>query len=212
MADEKAAMELSAFQRDVLTEIMNVAAGRAAASLAGILRLHVRMSVIEIRSIHREELRSFLEDEIGEVGSMIEQDFTGGLMGNSLLVMTHDHAERLVQTLLHQNRALANLTSTEQTVLAEVGNIVLNAYISMFANQTGRRLHYSLPRVTLNLQGKKLAADILTVWSVLEGLVMKTHLIVGQTEVTLYMLILLMMDEQTIRTVIDEAINRRLEV
>lgn len=202
-------MELSPLQADALTEMMNIATGRAAASLSGILRQHVKMSVLEIRVMCSPEINLFLEDEIGEVGSVIEQNFSGGLMGNSLLLMTQHNASTLVQILLQQNRELASLTSTEQTVLAEVGNIVLNACVSMFANMTGKRLHFGLPNVALNIQGTQLARKLTSTWEAhIEGLVLKSHLMVGQTEATIYVLILMTMDSGTIQILIDEALRK----
>lgn len=201
-------MQLTPLQVDALTELMNIATGRAAASLSGILRQYVKMSVLEIRLMQQSEIRSFLEDEIGVIGSVIEQRFSGGLAGDSMLVMTRNDASTLVQTLLQQNRELASLTSTEQTVLAEVGNIVLNACVAMFANQAGRRLHFGLPQVALNVRGDQLAHNLSEQWQDhIEGLVMKSHLMVGQVEATIYVLILLTMDQDIIQALIDEALG-----
>lgn len=205
-------MKLSPQQIDALTEMMNIATGRAAASLSMILRQHVKLFVMEIRTMLKPEIKQFLETEVGAVGSVVEQKFSGGLIGNSLMIMTHDNAETLVQTLLQQNKDLASLTSTDQTILAEVGNIVLNAYVSMFANQTGRRLYFSLPKVGLNILGSQLAVDLTSNWGAhVEGLVMKSHLLVGHTQATIYILILMTMDAETIQALIEEALRRILE-
>ncbi|MFM8322803.1 MAG: hypothetical protein ACKOC5_17970 [Chloroflexota bacterium] len=187
---------------------MNVATGRAAASLSGILKQHVKLHVLEIRAIGYPDVSRFLESEIGELGSVVEQGFFGGLIGNSLMVMTNRNADALVKTLLQQNSELAGLTSTEQTVLAEVGNIVLNACVSMFANQTGRRLHFGLPRVSLNIEGLRLAEELTRDWKEkIQGLVMKSRLMVGQTEATIFVLILMTVDVITIQALIDEALR-----
>lgn len=201
-------MQLTPLQMDALTELMNVATGRAAASLANILRQYIKTSVLEIRIMNQSEIRAFLEDEIGEIGSVIEQRFSGGMEGDSLLVMARSDASTLVQTLLQQNHELSYLTNTEHTVLAEVGNIVLNACVAMFANQTGRRLHFGLPQVALDVRGEQLADDLASQFQAhIEGLVMKSHLIVGQLEAIIYVLILLTMDQGTIQAIIDEALS-----
>lgn len=201
-------MQLTEEQFDALTEMMNIATGRAAASLSGLLHQHVKMRVLEIYNMGSVEMQAFLVGEVGEVGTVIEQKFSGGLDGSSLLVMTHGNAESLVNVLLQQNSELASLVNAEQTVLAEVGNIVLNACVSMFANQTGRRLHFSLPKVGLNVEGGKLARDISKSWEAdTEGLVMKSHLMVGQTEVIVYVLLVLTMDSLTIEVLLREALK-----
>lgn len=203
-----AMLELTPLQMDALSELMNVATGRAAASLSGILKQHVKLHVLEIRAIGYPDVSRFLESEIGELGSVVEQGFFGGLIGNSLMVMTNRNADALVKTLLQQNSELAGLTSTEQTVLAEVGNIVLNACVSMFANQTGRRLHFGLPRVSLNIEGLRLAEELTRDWKEkIQGLVMKSRLMVGQTEATIFVLILMTVDVITIQALIDEALR-----
>lgn len=213
MSIEGSGMELSLLQKDVISEMMNIAAGRAAASLAAILRNHVQMHVVEIGSINQNEIKNYMASEIGEVGSVVQQQFSGGFTGNSLLVLTRENTENLIQTLLRQNRTLASLTSTEQTILTEVGNIILTACVSMFANQTGRRLHYSLPRVFLNLKGDALAAELVSGEKPsIEGLVLKSHLTVGKVEVTIYILILMIMDEETIRGIIEDAVHRYLKI
>jgi len=202
-------MNLTTQQIDALTELMNVATGRAAASLSGILHQHVKLRVMEIRALNYREVSQFLVGEVGDIGSVIEQRFSGGLAGNSLLIMACEDAETLVNTLLQQNRELASLTSTEQTILAEVGNIVLNACVAMFANQTGRRLHFGLPHVALNVEGLQLAADLTATWDEhIEGLVMKSHLMVGEPETTIYVLILMTMDAETIQTLINGALQQ----
>lgn len=202
-------MKLSPAQIDALTELMNIATGRAAASLAGILHQPVRMRVMEVWALDQAEARIILKSEIGEVGSVVEQRFSGGLTGNSLMVMTSQSANELVQILLQQNCELANLTSTELTVLTEVGNIILNACVSTFAIQTGRRLHFSLPHVTLNALGAHLILDLTSTWEApFEGLLMKSHLLVGKTETTIYILILMTMNAGTLHILVDKAINR----
>lgn len=202
-------MKLTPLQSDTLTELMNIATGRAAASLSGILRQRVGLRVIEIWSMNFSEMKQFLEQEVQLLGSVIEQKFSGGMAGNSLLVMTHENAHELVKILLQQNSELAGLTSTEQSILGEVGNIVLNACVSMFANQTGRRVHFSLPRVLLNVQASHLALDLADDWEGnIEGLVLKSNLTIGQARATIYILILLTIDTETLQALIDETLNR----
>jgi chemotaxis protein CheC len=196
---------LSSAELDTLNEIMNVAVGRAAASLAGLLQQHIHMHLVEVRLVPKERLRTALVSEIGEIGSAVEQRFTGGLNGTSLMMMSYQHSNSLVRFLLRNDQELTSLSSSEQMVLAEVGNIVLNATVGMCSNQARAQVHFQLPRLSLNLNGGQLAQQIITRWQEdLQGIMMKSHLTIGTQELVVHVLIVLAMQPDSIHRLLQK--------
>ncbi len=171
---------------------MNIASGRAAASLSDIVRQHVRISVVTVKYLIKEELRHFLINELTLVGSAVEQKFHGGLQGTAFLLISHESSTNLLHVLTGQFIELASTNSAERSVLAEVGNIILNACVSTLASQVGLRVHYQLPRVSMNLSGEVLVEQIvLDFGENFEAIVLKSNLKVGKMETSIYILLTL---------------------
>lgn len=183
---------LSDFQQDMICELMNIASGRAAASLSDIVRQRVRISVVNVRYLIKDELRRFLINELTLVGSAVEQKFNGGLNGSAFLLISHESSTNLLRALTGLSVELSSTDSAERSVLAEVGNIILNACVSTLAGQVGSRVHYHLPRVSMNLSGEVLAEQIvLDFGEDFEAVVLKSNLKVGDMETGVYILLTL---------------------
>lgn len=192
-------MQLTELQHDALCEIMNIASGRAAAALSGIITRHVEMRVIEVRVLDLPGLEAYLTNELGAIGSVVSQGFSGALNGTALFLLTHEHAAVLVRSLLEEDRQLSSLTTAEQTVLTEVGNIVLSSTVAVITNQMGERVTFQFPHVEINVQGEVLVENITAPWEGdASGIVMTSHMTVGKVEIIAHIMIVLMMPDETV--------------
>jgi len=151
---------LSAAQNDAFMELMNIAMGRAAQALGGLLERHVTLRVPQVQLMTDGDLRDFLSREAPQVGALVIQRCAGPLNGLAGLILPAPHATRLVRLLLDATRELAQLSSAEQTVLTEVGNVILNAALAQLGDVMHGRLQIGLPVVALSLPAAA-AADLL---------------------------------------------------
>jgi chemotaxis protein CheC len=142
-------MELSKQQKDALSELINIAFSRTAASLSELTGHRVLLDVpnVDIFPIGdlSKELAQFLPAEVATV----HQVFTGPVTGDALLLLNYDGAITLTD-LLTDERAKSDLLNTSaREVLTEVGNILLNSCLGMFGNLLQVHVSFSVPRLHL---------------------------------------------------------------
>ncbi len=142
-------MELTERQNDALTELINIAFSRTASSLSELTGHRVVLDVPQV-SLHPigelpAELMKFLPAEIATV----HQVFTGPLAGDALLLLNYDGAVMLTDLLIDEQTHSQRLDESAREVLAEVGNILLNACLGVFGNLLQVRVSFSVPRLHL---------------------------------------------------------------
>jgi chemotaxis protein CheC len=142
-------MDLTPEQKDTLVELINIAFGRAAASLSTLTGQRVILDVprVVIRPI--EELGEALgELTRGDVAT-VHQMFSGPVAGDALLLLQYDQAVSLCDLLLEERPALPKLDASDREVLTEVGNILLSACLGTFGNLLRVHISFSVPRLNL---------------------------------------------------------------
>lgn len=154
-------MELSENQKDALTELINIAFSRTAASLSDLTGNRVELDVPEV-SIHPikelcEALARFVQGDVATV----HQIFTGQLAGDALLLLNHDGAATLVGMLTGIHPSGSRLGASSKEVLTEVGNILLNACLGIFGDILKIHFSFTVPRLHLEALGHLL--DSLTI-------------------------------------------------
>lgn len=142
-------MILTARQSDALTELLNIAFGRTADALSKLTGHRVVLDSPKVAVVRLEELASTLAQYVpGDVAS-IHQDFTGPIAGDAVLILSHAGAVALTG-LLTDAAPAQELDESAREVLTEVGNILLNACLSMFGNLLEVRVAFSVPRLRLD--------------------------------------------------------------
>lgn len=199
---------LSPAEQDVLQEMMNIASGRAAGTLSGILGKRIEMSLIEVAALDRQGIFDFLDEELGVIGSAVEQRFSGGLTGTSMVMMDYQSCSHLVQLLGGEALESASRDVNEQSILYEVGNIILNSCVAMLGKQTGRRMHFSLPLVYYNLRGRTIAENLTSPADPnIYAVAMKSTLTVGEITVHIHILIFLILPFNDLKAILHAALN-----
>jgi chemotaxis protein CheC len=133
-------------ERDAVTELINIAIGRAAASLSELVGDELRLSVPLLEFLSPERAAERLEVETGGSDTVaVRQRFDGKLSGDILLIFPERRSLDLVRSMLGAEVPLDQLTELEQEALLEVGNIILNACLGSLANQLGLAVQSSLP-------------------------------------------------------------------
>lgn len=143
-------MQLTTLQEDAVTELINIAFSRAAASLSEITKNRVDLEVPDV-SVHPiNQLWQALTTLVhGDVAS-VHQVFTGPVAGDAFLLLNFDGAARLVDLLTGSSIPTHYLGASAKEVITEVGNILMNACLGVFGNLLKVRFSFSVPRLSLD--------------------------------------------------------------
>jgi chemotaxis protein CheC len=142
-------MVLTVEQRDALTELINIGFGRAAASLSRLTGQRVALEVPQVAMCPVNELSDTLRPYIeGEIAS-VHQVFSGPVGGDALLVLDQRSAGILKELLTDEPALPLSIDVSAREVIAEIGNILLNACLGMFGNLLRVQVSFAVPSVTL---------------------------------------------------------------
>lgn len=140
---------LSAFQTDALTEIFNIGAGRAAASLSEIVGDTVMLSVPRIQLYSSSEINAaILSLDSPRIGA-VRQSFSGPFDVDAMLLFTEDRALEIAHDMMGSHMSVEDVAELEQEAMCELGNIILNACLSSMADVLNLTLESSLPEYTV---------------------------------------------------------------
>src|SRR3954467_2995139 len=143
-------MLLTEKQRDALTELINIAFARTAASLSELSGHRVLLDVPTIGIHPIDELPTAVGAFIKEEVATIHQIFSGPVAGDALLLFNYEGAVRLTDLLSSGHAASSRrLDTSSREALTEVGNILLNACLGMFGNLLRIHVSFSMPRLHL---------------------------------------------------------------
>lgn len=143
-------MDLTQNQQDALSELINIGFARAANSLSELTGDRVLLDVPQV-SIHTidklgPKLATFVDGEVATV----QQIFNGPVSGNALLLLNYDGALMLSDLITPDGQAHSQrLDTAASEVLTEIGNILLNACLSVFGNLLQIQISFSVPRLYL---------------------------------------------------------------
>jgi chemotaxis protein CheC len=184
-------MELTAAQQDALIELLNIGFGRAGASLSELTGQRVVLEVPEV-SIHQiQALKPALERlGMSDVAS-VHQIFSGPVAGDALLVLNHSAAVALKQLLTDEPPLPLALDGSAREVLAEVGNILLNACLGTFGNLLQVQVSFSVPQLSLDTLHTVLESLMINREGLRYALVVHAGFRLRDTEVMGYLVIVL---------------------
>ena len=142
-------MQLTERQNDALTELINIAFSRTAASLSELTGHRVLLDVPKVEIYPVSELSTRLAKFLPAELASVHQVFTGALTGDALLLLNYDGAVTLTDLLTDEAMHSHRLNESAREVLTEVGNILLNACLGVFGNLLQVRVSFSVPRLHL---------------------------------------------------------------
>src|SRR5690349_18384962 len=142
-------MELTEQQRDALSELINIAFSRTAASLSELTGHRVLLDVPKVAISPINELSAALAEFLPAEVATVHQVFSGPVTGDALLLLNYDGAVTLTDLLTAERVKSDRLNVSAREVLTEVGNILLNACLGMFGNLLQVHVSFSVPRLHL---------------------------------------------------------------
>lgn len=141
---------LSDMQRDALTEIFNVGAGRAAMSLSEIVGDEVRLSVPSVEVMRTQGIDERVLPKTQGRYATVSQNFDGPFDAEAVLLFTEERALEIVRDMMGSQMSLDELAEFEREAMCELGNIILNACLSAMADMLEISLNSSLPNYVVS--------------------------------------------------------------
>ncbi len=137
--------KLSDLHLDALSEVFNIGAGRAAASLSEIVNEEVKLSVPSVEFRKCTELNAkVLSLDQSQLG-VVRQQFSGLFNADASLLFTEESALEIMRDMMGSQMSIEELAEFEQEAMCELGNIILNACLSAMADMLAIELESSLP-------------------------------------------------------------------
>jgi len=145
---------LTAVQKDALVELLNIAFGRAAASLSKLTGHRVQLEVPQISMCPIDELSDYLRPMINEDLASVHQIFSGSVVGDAFMILDGKSAAILKELLTNEPAMPLEIDASAREVVTEVGNILLNACLGTFGNILMVQVSFSVPHLSLeSLEG-----------------------------------------------------------
>lgn len=184
-------MQLTDRQNDALTELINIAFSRTAASLSDLTKARIELDVPKVTICPVHELATKLADFLPAEVASVHQVFTGTLTGDALLLLSYDGAVMLTDLLTDGTVRSSRLNESGREVLAEVGNILLNACLGVFGNLLQVRVSFSVPRLHLETLNGMIRSLIVEKEELRHALVVYTAFRLRDSEIRGYLVIAL---------------------
>lgn len=138
---------LTSAQQDAIGELINMGVGIAAGSLSEMTHEEVLLSVPSVEVVDRDQATQYISERVSNRLTAVRETFAGGFSGEAWLLFPEKKSLELVRTLLSDHDVpLEIMTEIEQGALVEVGNIILNACLSAFADSLDIELTTEVPR------------------------------------------------------------------
>ncbi|NOQ25263.1 MAG: chemotaxis protein CheC [Bacteroidales bacterium] len=136
---------LNALQIEILKEIINIGVGKSAEVLNSMIQSHILLDVPEVKIVEYSEYDKFVHTFEDTDYSVITLPFNGELNGFSKLIMSSDHAAKLVDAFIGKSGASLDMDSLKIDILSEIGNVIINAVMGTLGNMLTINLDYIVP-------------------------------------------------------------------
>lgn len=145
--------ELGEQQMDVFREIGSIGNGNAVTALSGLLseKISMEMPQVDILEFNRAQKKVGDAEEI--VGAVLVEA-SGELSGIIMLILKERFIRQIVSKVLSSEiEDLLAMGEMEQSLLVEMGNIMLSSYISAISSLTNIQINLSIPQMAVNMLG-----------------------------------------------------------
>lgn len=176
----------SDIENDALTEIANMATRRAATSLGQLVNSEIKLTVPSVEILSDvEAIKAVTRMGSGPLIA-VSEDFRGLFGCRVLLIFPEETSLELERIVAARDMPHDELVAHESEAIAEIGNIVLNAWVTTLANLLKRNLVMSVPQVLRGLGGELFRSVPLKF-----VLFLQIDFVVGNAQVTGYLALLM---------------------
>lgn len=177
-------MILSVDQRDAVSELVNIAFARTAAALSDLTGNRVELRVPEVVALPISQLQAALGRYVSGDVATVHQIFGGPVSGDAFLLLDVEGAAKLVGLLTDADAPTRQMGTSDREVLAEVGNILLNACLGVFGDLLHVRFTFAVPRLQLESLNSMLASLLVERDEISHALLVGTRFAIRASDVT----------------------------
>lgn len=156
--------DLSHLENDILREIGNIGAGNATTSMASLMNKEINMEVPYVHLLTINEIM----DIVGGPEEIIVTTFfkvEGDITGTVYFLLSIEEATSIVREMLQDDtieiNILEELDEMVMSVLKEVANIVVGAYISALADFTKINIQTTVPFLSIDMAAATLVTGLI---------------------------------------------------
>jgi chemotaxis protein CheC len=146
-------LKLNEIQLDALREIGNIGSGNAATALSDMIGKSVDVEVQKVSIMNFDDC----VNQIGgpeEIVSAVLVTLSKDVNGMMLYIQALDFLNVLLETLTGTGiSSFEELDDMGRSVIIEIGNIMLSAYMNAISQMTGLTVELSVPSHTVNMAG-----------------------------------------------------------
>ena len=184
-------MILNENQKDALSELINIAFSRTAASLSELTGNRIILEPPKVDIVPIDELQDRLLKEINGDVATVHQIFSGPVSGDALLLLDHQGAIKLASLVSGEDLEVDYMTPSLKEVLMEIGNILLNACLGIFGNLLQLHITFSVPKIHLESLNVMLDTLIISQQELKYALIAITQFKVRDSSIKGYLVIIL---------------------
>lgn len=145
--------ELGEQQMDVFREIGSIGNGNAVTALSGLLSEKISMEMPEVDILEFNQAQKKIGDPEEIVGAVLVE-LSGELSGIMMLILKERFIKQIVGKVLSGKiEDLLAMGEMEQSLLVEIGNIMLSAYVNALSSLTNIQINLSVPQMEVNMLG-----------------------------------------------------------
>src|SRR5690625_3996116 len=158
--------DLSHIENDVLQEIGNIVAGNDTTSMANLMNQEVNMKLPYVHLVTINEMM----DIFGGPEEILVTTFfkvNGDITGTVYFLLSIEEASFIARQMLQdksiQITTLDELDDMVESVLKEVANIVVGAYISALADFANINVHTTVPFLSIDIAAETLVTGLIEI-------------------------------------------------
>lgn len=152
--------ELSSMQIDTLREIGSIGTGNAATALSDMLQKKINITLPEVRIMGYNEAIEWIGGP-EEITAGVLVKLSGQVNGIMLSVQPLDFVNLALDSMLGMTVTdYSQLSEMENSVLVEMGNIMISTFINAMSGLAGLDINVTVPAFTVDMQGAILAVPM----------------------------------------------------
>jgi chemotaxis protein CheY-P-specific phosphatase CheC len=171
-----------------LLKVMRDAASRAAGALGEILSCSVSMQLDHIRLLDASDIELLLKSEADTAITLVQLGFHGDITGIGYFLLPGNDQE-IIHILADQDPNLIHDENSQQSVISEIGNVVLNMYIGTVVNQMAAHIVFDPPKIMFRVKLDTIPVPDIIRTENLDRKMMTSRLSFAGNEVTVYILL-----------------------
>ena len=139
-------MNLSELHFDALSKIIKIGTECAAQGLSDVIGESVQSSTPHVELIKLGNVSAPALHLNAEKFGVVSEEFCGAFNAELLMLFTAENALHIVQNMMGEEMDIDMVREVEHEAMGELGNIMINAYLSSIADALHIPIESSLPR------------------------------------------------------------------